>query len=54
MDNNIHEHLAKFLGKYQGFFDEKLYKIAYELIKSKPGNMTPGIDGKTLEGISTD
>lgn len=26
--------------------------VAYELIKSKPGNMTPGIDPKTLDGIS--
>lgn len=26
--------------------------IAYESIKSKPGNMTPGADGETLDGIS--
>lgn len=25
---------------------------AYSNIKSKPGNMTPGIDGDTLDGIS--
>ena len=24
---------------------------SYQLIKSKPGNMTPGIDGETLDGI---
>jgi retron-type reverse transcriptase len=30
----------------------ELYKNAYDLIKSKPGNMTPGTDGQTLDGIS--
>lgn len=25
--------------------------VAYELIKSKPGNMTPGVDSKTLDGL---
>jgi hypothetical protein len=25
--------------------------LAYETIKSSPGNMTPGNDGKTLDGI---
>jgi hypothetical protein len=27
-------------------------QLAYELIKSKPGNMSPGTDGKTLDGMS--
>jgi retron-type reverse transcriptase len=26
--------------------------MAYERLKSKPGNMTPGTDGKTLDGYS--
>lgn len=26
--------------------------LAYDRIKSKPGNMTPGADGTTLDGIS--
>lgn len=26
--------------------------VAYELIKSKPGNMTPGLDPSTLDGIN--
>jgi group II intron reverse transcriptase/maturase len=30
----------------------ELYKNAYDLIKSKPGNMTPGADGQTLDGLS--
>jgi len=29
-----------------------LYVLAYERIKSKPGNMTPGTDGETLDGFS--
>ena len=30
----------------------ELYIAAYERIKSKPGNMTPGADGSTLDGFS--
>jgi group II intron reverse transcriptase/maturase len=37
---------------YRLMFKEDLYIIAYERIKSKPGNMTPGTDGKTLDGFS--
>ena len=29
-----------------------LYVVAYEKIKSAPGNMTPGTDGVTLDGFS--
>jgi hypothetical protein len=29
-----------------------LYETAYERIKSKPGNMTAGSDGTTLDGFS--
>ena len=31
-----------------------LYVVAYEKIKSAPGNMTPGTDGGTLDGFSMD
>lgn len=37
---------------YRLMFREDLYVAAYEGIKSKPGNMTPGIDGSTLDGTS--
>jgi group II intron reverse transcriptase/maturase len=37
---------------YRLMFKEDLYIIAYERIKSKPGNMTPGTDGETLDGFS--
>ncbi len=33
-------------------YREELYIIAYERIKSKPGNMTPGTDAETLDGFS--
>jgi hypothetical protein len=33
-------------------YKEDLYVVAYERIKSKPGNMTSGTDGETLDGFS--
>jgi len=32
--------------------DRNLHLIAYDKLKSKPGNMTPGISPETLDGIS--
>ena len=37
---------------YRLMYREDLYIIAYERIKSKPGNLTPGTDGATLDGFS--
>ena len=37
---------------YRLLYKEDLYILAYERIKSAPGNMTPGTDGKTLDGFS--
>jgi len=37
---------------YRLLYREDLYVVAYERIKSKPGNMTPGTDGETLDGFS--
>jgi group II intron reverse transcriptase/maturase len=37
---------------YRLMYKEDLYILAYEQIKSKPGNMTPGTDGETLDGLS--
>lgn len=39
-------------GLYKLLLDEGMYVEAYERIKSKPGNMTPGSDGKTLDSFS--
>lgn len=37
---------------YRLMYKEDLYVLAYEQIKSKPGNMTPGTDGETLDGFA--
>src|SRR6266699_7190175 len=37
---------------YRLMYREDLYIIAYERLKSKPGNMTPGTDAETLDGFS--
>jgi len=37
---------------YRLLYKEDLYHIAYERIKSKPGNMTPGTDKETLDSYS--
>lgn len=33
--------------------DKSMYEVAYHKLRSKPGNMTPGIDSTTLDGISS-
>ena len=37
---------------YRLMYKEDRYILADERIKSAPGNMTPGTDGKTIDGIS--
>jgi len=37
---------------YRLMYKEDLYVLAYEQIKSKPGNLTPGTDGETLDGFA--
>src|SRR5690242_1399114 len=37
---------------YRLMYQEDLYILAYERLKSKPGNMTPGSDGESLDGFS--
>jgi group II intron reverse transcriptase/maturase len=39
---------------YRLMFKTELYILAYERIKSKPGNMTPGTDQETIDGFGTD
>lgn len=33
-------------------FNIRMYEVAYHKLKSKPGNMTPGINPTTLDGVS--
>ena len=37
---------------YRLLYRPELYETAYEKIESKPGNMTAGTDGTTLDGFS--
>lgn len=39
-------------GLYKLLLNKDMYVLAYERIKSKPGNMTPGTDGETLDKFS--
>jgi len=39
---------------YKMMYDHNLYEIAYNKLKSNPGNMTPGITPTTLDGMSTE
>jgi group II intron reverse transcriptase/maturase len=39
---------------YRLLFKPDLYEVAYQRIKSEPGNMTPGTDNETLDGFSRD
>lgn len=39
-------------GIYQLMYSTRMYEIAYHKLKSNPGNMTPGINPTTLDGIS--
>jgi group II intron reverse transcriptase/maturase len=41
-------------GLYRLLYNPTLYILAYERLKSKPGNMTPGTDGATLDGFGMD
>lgn len=43
----------KFERLYRILFNEEMYYVAYERIYAKPGNMTKGVDGKTIDGFST-
>jgi group II intron reverse transcriptase/maturase len=42
----------KFERLYRILFNEEMYCVAYKRIYAKPGNMTKGVDGKTVDGFS--
>lgn len=39
---------------YPLMLNERMFEIAYQKLKSKPGNMTPGINPTTLDGVSSE
>jgi len=42
----------KFKRLYRNLFNPDFYLYAYSKIQSKEGNMTPGADGKTIDGFN--
>lgn len=39
---------------YPLMLSERMFEIAYHKLRSKPGNMTPGINPSTLDGVSSE
>jgi len=54
--NSLTQHSSdlayKFEHLYRLLFNEEMYYIAYQSIYAKQGNMTKGVDGKTIDGFS--
>ena len=54
--NSLTQHSSDLAYKYERLyrilFNEDMYHIAYQRIYAKPGNMTKGVDGKTIDGLS--
>ena len=44
----------KYKELYKNFYNIEFYKKAYAKIYAKPGNMTEGTDGQTIDGFSLD
>lgn len=42
----------KFERLYRNLFNEEMFYTAYQSIQAKPGNMTKGTDGRTIDGMS--
>lgn len=42
----------RFQRLYRNLYNPEFYLLAYSNIYAKPGNMTPGVDGKTIDGMS--
>jgi group II intron reverse transcriptase/maturase len=47
-----HDENYQFERIYRNLFNEDFFLRAYQKIYSKEGNMTPGIDGKTIDGFN--
>jgi len=54
--NSLTEHSKDSAYKYERLyrllFNEEMWYVAYERIYAKPGNMTPGADGQTIDPMS--
>ena len=47
----VYDIQGRCINAFQVLSDISVLKSAYDVIKSKPGNMTPGVDRETLDGI---
>lgn len=56
--NSLREHSSvsdyKFERLYRILFNEEMYYVAYQNIYASQGNMTPGTDGETFDGMSVE
>lgn len=43
----------KFKRLYRNLYNQNFFLLAYNNIYSNPGNMTKGVDGRTLDGFTT-
>ena len=54
--NSLTEHSKdsnyKYERLYRLLFNEEMWYVAYQRIYAKPGNMTAGADGQTIDGMS--
>lgn len=54
--NGLSEHSRKsdymFERLYRVLFNEEMFYVAYQRIYAKPGNMTPGSDGQTIDNMN--
>ena len=54
--NSLTEHSKdsnyKYERLYRLLFNEEMWYVAYERIYAKSGNVTPGADGQTIDGMS--
>ena len=54
--NSLHKHAGtpayKYERLYRNFYNPEFYYLAYQNIYSSQGNMTPGTDGNTIDGMS--
>ena len=44
---------VKFDKLFQKLYNIDLWLLAYQSIAPKPGNMTAGVDGKTIDGVGS-
>ncbi len=54
--NNLKKHAKnesyEYKRIYRNLYSEELFLLAYNKVYAKPGNLTKGADGQTIDGIS--